>query len=327
MPIRLLYRRVLLWVCLCGLPALAAASVPPVLKSPLHIWVGEPVGGLTDQVARLVAEYLEPQLGVPVIVESRTGASGRLAAQGVSEASSDENVLLFSPPASVVVAPAIFRQLGYDPLRNLTPVALVAYFEFGLAASPGANLERVEDLPQWVRANPLAFNIGLPGAGTLPYFFAIMLDDLIPQSAEYINYRNSTHLLADLMTDRLPLAIDTLDALTPAHRSGKAHVLATSGPQRHPDFPDIPTFREAGLDLEADGWFAFFAPGRMPHSVMRELGEQIAQTLRNPNLNAALDELGLIPAGLGPTDSVAIIEEYRTRWVPIIQASGYRVTY
>ncbi len=315
----------LLWLAPGSSTSLAA--VPPVVDDRLHIWVGSPAGDPPDRVARLIAHHLEPRLGVPVIVENRSGAGGRLAAQGIAEAASDEHVLLLSPPAPIVIAPVVFRNLGYDALDSLVPVALAVRYEFGLAVSPNANLARAEDLKVWAYTNPKAFNIGVPVAGTLPWFVANLLDRQLPEPAQLINYRGSSRMLADLMTDRLPLAVDTLESLKVAVAAGRARMIATSGGERSGEFPDVPTFQEAGFDVEAQGWYGFFSSANMPPGRRIELGERIAQTVRQPEVAEALRQLGFEPAGLGPTDASLALDAFRQKWVPLIRSSGYEVSY
>lgn len=312
-------------VAALGQAAGVQAEIAPILDEPLQLWVGYNANNPLSELARGIAERLEAELGVPVTVENRPGAGGRLAAQGVAQAERDEAMLLLAGPATTIVAPLVFDQLAFDPMQDLVPISLAVTFPLALAASPQSNLTHVADLGRWVRANPLGFTVGVPGAGTLPYFLAGELDRHLPETAEIINYRDSGPLLADLMSDRLPLAIDTVKALKPAERAGRATLLAVSGLTRHPDFPETPTFAEVGLPFTAQDWFAFFAPARMPAGTRRELGERLAHVLQDPTLRDTLVRLGFTPKGLDPTDTVVAVEEARAQWWPLIEASGFRV--
>lgn len=305
----------------------ALAAVPPVVDDRLFILVGAPAGDPPDRVARLLAHHLEPHLGVPVVVENRSGAGGRLAAQQVAEAGSEDNVLLFSAPGPIVIAPVVFRNLGYDALESLLPITLAVRYDFGLAVSPNGNLASIDDLQVWAYTNPKAFNIGVPGAGTLAWFIAYLIDQQLPEPAQLINYRGSAPMLADLMTDRVALGVDTLESLQVAVAADKAKILATSGLERNPDFPDVPTFEEAGLGVEARGWFGFFASANMSPGRRNELGERIAQTVRQPEVAETLRRLGYDPVGLGPTSATQEINLFRQKWVPIIRSTGYEVAY
>src|SRR5690606_14681817 len=144
--------------------------------------------GSADRVARAVSSQLEKTLGVSVIVENRSGAGGRIAAQALRNANKDDNTLMLANLAVMVVAREVFDDVGYDPVRDINPVSLVAEFRFGLAASGSAGINSVSDLAKWVEANPASFNIGVPGTGSLPHFFALMLANDLGHEAEVIGY-------------------------------------------------------------------------------------------------------------------------------------------
>lgn len=301
-------------------PAALAAD----LDSPLRVWVGYPPGGSADRVARAVSAHLEKEVGVPVIVENRSGAGGRVAAQAFINTDPKENILMVANPAVMVVAPEVFDNVGYDPLKDIKPVSLVAGYRFGLAASENSDIKSAQDLAKWVAENPRAFNVGVPGTGSLPHFFALMLAQDLGQEVEVIGYRGSAPLVTDLIGGQVPLAVDTLDSQLPQHQAGKLRILASSGAARETDLPDVPTFKEVGIDVEADGWFGFFAPAKMPDAKRIALSEDIARALQGEELQKTLRQLGYEPLVMDAAKSEAAIDAYRAQWVPVVKDSGYR---
>lgn len=306
--------------------ACPAVQAQPPLDGALTIVVGYPPGGSSDRVARLVADWLKERIGAPVVVENKTGAGGRIAAQGLHAAGAAQNVLMLANPAVMVVAPLVYDKPGYDAQRDFKPVSLVSRYKFALAVAADSKVRDVAGLRQVLRDDPRLFSVGVPATGSLPHFFALMLGRAINQEPEIVGYRGSAPLISELIGGVLPQAIDTLDTLLPQHRAGKIRILATSGQTRDPDLPDVPTFREAGVDLAADGWNAFFAPAAMPADKAERLGRDIAAVLDEPALREAVRAAYLEPVSADAARSAEALDAYRKQWEPVVRASGFTAT-
>jgi tripartite-type tricarboxylate transporter receptor subunit TctC len=253
--------------------AFAANAVAQTIDGPVHIIVGYAPGGSTDRVARIVGDKLQQKLGVSVVVENKTGAGGRLAAQYVKAATG--NVLLLANPATMIVAPLVFKDNNYDPEKDFVPVSHVNDYEFAVAVGPAVPVHELTHLMAWLRANPNQANFGVPATGSLPRFFALMMGEKAKVTAQVVGYRGSAPLLSDLIGGQLPVAVDTFDTQLPQHESGKLRILAVSSALRSPLAPNVPTFKEAGLDLVATGWNTFFAPASMPMAKVDALAYEI----------------------------------------------------
>ncbi len=310
---------------LAAVTPLACAQQAP-LDGPLTIVVGYPPGGSSDRIARLVADRLKDRLGVSVVVENKTGAGGRIAAQGLHAAPAGQNVLMLANPAVMVVAPLVYAQPGYDAQRDFTPVSLASRYKFALAVPASSPIKDVAALRQWLRANPKQFTVGVPATGSLPHFFALMLGREIKQEPEVVGYRGSAPLISELIGGILPQGIDTLDTLLPQHRAGKIRILATSGDTRDADLKEVPTFKESGVDLAADGWNAFFAPAAMPQAKIDRLGADIAAILREPAMQDAVRGVFLEPVSMDAAGTAAALTAYRKQWEPVVRASGFTAT-
>jgi tripartite-type tricarboxylate transporter receptor subunit TctC len=237
----------LIGAALASLALLAPHAAPAqTLDSPLRIVVGYAPGGSSDRVARIVGDKLQAKLGIPVVVENKTGAGGRLAAQQVKATPAGQSVLMLANPAVMVVAPLVFKDNGYDAERDFTPVSQVNDYEFGLAVATAVPVRELSHLVAWLRSNPEKANFGVPATGSLPHFFALMTAEKAGVQAQVIGYRGSGPLLTDLIGGQVPVAFDTLDTLLPQAESGKLRILATSGPTSSSSSPTTSAFADLG---------------------------------------------------------------------------------
>lgn len=290
----------------------------------LRVVVGYPPGGSSDRVARIVADKLQAALGSPVIVENKVGAGGRISAQYVKAAPASQPMLLLANPAVMVVSPLVVNDLGYDPARDFVPLSEVNSYVFGVAVSSAVPVKELQHLLAWLRANPRQANIGVPATGSLPHFFALMLGQQAQVSAEAVGYKGSAPLLTDLIGGQIPVAVDTLDALTPQHEAGKLRLLAVSSEQRHPLAPQVPTLKEGGVALSAAGWNSFFAPRSMPPAQADRYAALIHKIMQDSDVARLFKAGNLDPVATTAAQTRQRLAAYRQQWEPVIRASDYR---
>ncbi len=293
------------------------------LESPLALVVGYAPGGSTDRIARLIAERLGPKLGVAVTVENRAGEGGRLAAKQLRRAPATENVLMLGNPAVMVVAPLVFKDAGYDPDKDFVPVTQVSSYDFALAVGQKLQLDRAMFLVGRLWAHPEEAIFGVPATGSLPHFFGLMVGDALSVQPQIKGYGGSAPLAADLTGGSLPIAIDTLDSLYAQHVAGKIRILAVSGKKRASFAPSLPTFREAGMKIDADGWNTFFAPSSMPPAKVQLLAAKIREVMQDPGLQKAADALYITPVVSSNAETVQMLKAYRQQWEPVVRRSGF----
>lgn len=305
--------------------ALVAFNTPAQpAEGALRIVVGYAPGGSTDRVARIVGEKLQARLGVPVVVDNKPGAGGRLAAQLVKAARPGENVLMVGNPAVIVVAPLVFKDNGYDAERDFTPLAHVNDYEFALAVGAAVPVRELSHLTAWLRANPEKANFGVPATGSLPHFFALMTGERAGVKAQVIGYKGSGPLITDLLGGQVPVVFDTFESLLPQHEGGKLRILASSGPKRSALAPSVPTFKEAGLDLVATGWNAFFAPSSMAPEKAARYAALIHDVMRDADTQKRFIDQKMTPVVATQAQTQAMLEAYRAQWAPVVQKSGYQ---
>ena len=292
---------------------------------------GEPVrlifpfaaGGSGDALARLIAEHLRIALDQPVIVENRVGAQGRIGVQAVKGAAPDGKTLLLTPIAPMSVYGHVYKSLAYDPVGDFQPVAQVATFDFGLAVGPQVPAKSLGELVDWVKANAAQGSYGTPAAGTLPHFFAVSFAKAAGLDLRHVGYRGSAAALTDLIGGQIPIVVTTTSDLLEQHKAGRIRVLATSDRQRSPFLPDLPTFKEAGYDIEGTGWYGIFVPAKTPSDIIERLNKAIVAAVQTPAVKERLLAFGLQPTGTSAAELGRIQKADSELWAPAVKASGF----
>ena len=277
-----------------------------------------------DTLARIVAEKLNTGLSVPVIVENRTGAAGRIGVKAVVSAEPDGMTLLFVPNPPVAIYPHSYPNLEYDPVRDLTPVSLAATFDVALAVSSKNDIKTVKELIAWAKANPSQADYGSPGAGGLGHFLGVMVATDTGLDLKHVSYRGSGAVMADLLGGQIPIAVIPLGDALELHRGGKARVLATSGDARSPLLPDVPTMKEAGINAQGQGWYAVYAPAKTPPETVNRLNKIIVDGLSDPATKEKILKLNIVPRTSSPEELAAFRDADGARWAPAVKASGFK---
>jgi tripartite-type tricarboxylate transporter receptor subunit TctC len=314
-----------------ALLAVLAATVPVAataqdrIDKPVKILVGFAPGGTADIIARVVAEKMSASIGQPVIVENRPGAIGRIVADAVKAAAPDGTTIMVMPIGPMAVVPHVYKDITYDPIKDFTPIALGATFQFAIAAGPASGAKNWNEFAAWAKANPTKAGYATSGAGSLPHFFGVLLGRGIGVEMVHVPYKGSAAYLNDLVGGQVPAAIDAIADLTELHRAGKVKVLASSGATRSTALPDVPTFGELGVKgVEAMGWFGFFAPAKTPKPIVDALNAAINKALQSPDVAEKLSKLGMDPATGTPEQFATIVVNDYNKWGPIVKASGFK---
>ncbi len=307
------------WAVIGAIPAGAQSADKP----PIRILVGFTAGGTTDLAARLIAEQLETSLHRTVVVENRSGASGRVAAIALKQAPPDGNTLLLTPMVATMLAPLVWSKLDYDPDKDFAPVAQVSNYAVALAVGNEVPVHGVTELAAWAKESPTRANYGVSALGGIPHLFGVIVgrEAGIPWVA--VPYRGNAGLEADLLGGRIAAAMDLESNLIELHRAGRIHIIATSGKQRSPLLPEVPTFVEQGFNVTGTGWLGMYAPAGTPKQTIDELSAAIGEALRKPQVHAQMVKLGYEPTGTTPAELARISAEDAARWAPLIKETGF----
>jgi tripartite-type tricarboxylate transporter receptor subunit TctC len=316
--VRRLVKRSLLALAITGSSALSVLAQDNTLK----IVVPYPPGGSTDLVARVVANELQPRLGVTVIVENLVGAGGRVAMQAIKRMPADANVVVIANPALITVAPMVYKNNGYDPDADFQPLSQVTSYEFGVAVGAAVPVSAFSHMMAWIKANPDKANIGVPATGSLPHFFALMVNKATGTATPVVGYKGSAPLSVDLIGGHIPVAIDTLDTLLPQHLGGKIKILATSGEKR--SVSSIPTLKESGFDTAATGWNVLFAKSGMPADKAARIASEVAAIMQMPAVREKVIAAKSDPVAATQAQTKAMLAKFKAQWQPVILQAGLK---
>ena len=321
-------KRILAWASACALAMTAVLGAPAVAQDkidrPVKILVGFPPGGTADVMARVVADKMKDTLGVPVIVENRPGAIGRIAADAVKAAAPDGTTIMVMPIGPMAVVPHTYKSLSYDPIKDFAPIGMGSTFQFAIAAGPLSGAKTWPEYVAWAKANPGKSSYATSGAGSLPHFFGVMLSREAGIDMLHVPYKGSAAYMNELIGGGVPTAVDAIADLTEQHRAGKVKILASSGAKRSTAVPDVPTFAELGVKgVEAEGWFGFFAPAKTPKPIVDLLNRSLNQALKSPDIAERLTKLGMDPAPSTPEEFGRILAADYAKWGPVVKASGF----
>jgi tripartite-type tricarboxylate transporter receptor subunit TctC len=290
----------------------------------MRILVGFPPGGSADIIARLLAEKLRPALGQNVIVENRPGAAGRVVLGELKRAAPDGQTLVVSPSGAMVIAPWLYSNLGYDPLKDFTPVSRLTVFDFAVTAGPAAPPGDLRAVLAWMKANPNRAHYATSGAGTVPHFAGQLLAQATGVPLLHVPYKGGAPAAQDLIGGQVPLMVDTASETLEHHKAGKVRILAVTGEQRTRALPDVPTLKEAGIDMAADAYFGLFGPPGMSADVVQRIDRAVAQALRAPDVQEKIYAFGLVPSHAPSAELMATQVAHLKRWEAPIKASGFK---
>ncbi len=312
---------------LAGLIVLAAGlawtSAAPAQEQPIRIIYPFAAGGSGDGLTRLVGDKMRAALNRTVIVENRTGAAGRPGVAAVKNAAPDGGTLLITPIAPMAVYQHVYKNLEYDPLKDFAAVSQIATFDMAVAVGPGVPATSLKELVAWVKADPSRAAFGSPGAGTLPHFFGLQVGRIAGIELRHVPYKGSAATLTDLTAGHVPMVFTTISDFVEMHKAKRIRILATSGAERSPFVPDVPTFREAGFDIQGTSWYGAFAPVRTPRDIVERYSVVMAAAARMPDVRDRFLGWGLQPTGTSAAEFAAILKADSQRWAPIVKASGF----
>jgi tripartite-type tricarboxylate transporter receptor subunit TctC len=289
---------------------------------------GFPAGGTADATSRRVAEKLAGTSYTKTvgIVENKPGAGGRIACETVKAAPADGSVLLLTPYSCMSIYPHIYSKLSYDPVKDFVPVSIAAVMTHGLAVGPlvPASVKTVADYIAWAKANLKDANYGSPAAGSTPHFLGALLGLQTNTELRHVAYRGSVPGVADMIGGQLASMFTPTGDFLVNHKAGKIRILATSGANRTPFTPDIPTFAEQGFpQLTTDEWFGFYAPAKTPGSVVAAANAAISAALKEKSSIDGLATQGLIAMSSTPEAMAKSQREEFDRWGPLVKRVGF----
>ncbi|VTU39180.1 Argininosuccinate lyase [Variovorax sp. PBS-H4] len=300
---------------------LAPSAAQAEEKQPLKIIVGFPAGGSADTLTRMMADGLRNDFS-PVIVENRAGAAGRIAITAVKNAKPDGQTVIIMPNGPMVLFPHVYKKLDYDPVKDFTPISLLARFQFGLVAGPGAGVKTVSEMLKKVKADPASGTYGTAGAGTLPHFLGQMFSQAAGVNLQHIPFQGGAPANTALLGGHINYKFDVIVETAEFHRAGKVRILAVTGAKRDPQIPDVPTLKESGVDMVADAWFGMYAPQGLSPATREKLERAVVAAIKQPELRERMQRQGYEPVGSTGVELAATQAADLRRWEAPVKATG-----
>ena len=305
-------------------PVLAAAQAFPTRQ--ISIMVPFPPGSSSDLIPRALAPLLSQSLGVPVIVENRPGASGNVGAAFVARGDASGHQVLMAPSAILATNQWLYKEPGYDPKKDFTPVINAATTPNMWVAHPDVPVKTIADVLARARAKPGALAFASGGNGTSGHLCGELLKTTAKVDLLHVPFKGPAPALQDVIAGRVPLMCDNFSNVITHVRSGRLRPVALTALKRHPQAPEVPTADESGLPgFEIGVWYGFAVPAATPRPVVQRLNAEIAKALHDPKVGERLGELGLAVVADSPEHFAAFVAAESEKMRRLVEVSGARV--
>ena len=283
-------------------------------------------GGTTDVVGRTISNSLANALGQPVVVDNKPGAAGALAARLVAKANPDGYTLLGGTISTHAINAGLYKNLGYDPVKDFEPISLVGFIPNALYVNAQLPVRTVQELIALIKKDPAARTYASPGAGSSTHLAGELFADLIGVPLTHVPYKGQPQALQDVAAGQVAFLFDQLTAGMPLVKAGKLRLLAVTTSKRIAAVPDAPTMDEAGVKgFEMVAWQAVYAPKGTPKAIIDRLNKEIVASVKSPEVRERMAATGIEVVGSTPEELTKFMQKEIPRWAALIQKSGAQV--
>ena len=292
----------------------------------ITIIVPQPPGGGTDIISRIVAQQLSEQLGKPVVIENKAGAGTLVGTDAAAKAAPDGYTLLAGLTANMAVNPSLFKTLPYDPIRNFTPVGMMAEFPFVLVVSKDFPAKSVKDLIAMAKAKPGTINFASAGNGSGQHLSAELFKLMAGVDMTHVPYRGAAPAYSDVISGRTPVFFDNLASALGHIKGGTVRALGVTGNKRAPLLPDVPTIAEAGVPgYQNYVWFGLWAPKNTPKPVVDRLYAEIRKAVATPSVKERITKDAGVPMDMALGDIEPLEKAEIAKWADVVKRAHIQV--
>jgi len=293
---------------------------------PVTMIIGYPPGQATDIVGRLVAEKLAQKLGQPFIVENKPGQGASLALAQLTKARPDGYTMVLSATAAYVTNPHLYKSVGYDTLKDFTPIGTLIDFPLLMVARPDAPFDDFPGFLKYAKAHPGELDHTSSGSGTLSHLGMELLQRETGTKLVHVPYKGSARAMTDIAAGNVDVGIETVTVTKPFIESGRLKLLAVTVPERLKLFPDTPTLDELGVKgFDVAAWLGMVFPAGTPDAYVKTINSQLQAILRDPEVAAKLESLGALPRPSTPEAFADLLKREYATWGEIVKQSGAKV--
>lgn len=294
-------------------------------ERPVRIVTPFPPGGGADILARLIAQRLGAELKQTVLVENIPGATGTLGAAAAKRAPADGYTILLGNSATHAIAPAIYAQLPYAPLKDFVPIAQISTIGNAIAVNPSLPVHNLKELVAWSKGSPNGGAYGSWGVGSGGHLAMEMIKVETGIKILHIPYKGTLPAVNDAIAGILPVTTADVTGAAPFHKAGKLRVIAITGSKRAPNMPEVPTAAEQGIPFDTDSWFALFASVNVSPPILATLRDAVARVLAQPDIPKSLANIGMNASTLTPDEFAAVQRKDVQTWAQLAKASGAKM--
>jgi tripartite-type tricarboxylate transporter receptor subunit TctC len=290
---------------------------------PIHIIVGFTPGGGNDIIARVVGQKLSENLGQPVIIENKPGGGAIVATEYVAKSAPDGYTLLVGASGAMAINPAVYAKLPYDPIRDFVAVSELGSFPLILIVNASSPIKSVAELVAYAKANPDKANYASSSAA-----FQLVTEQFKQKTGapmQVIPYKGANDSVMAVISGQVTATIADAGPVSSQVQGGQARALAVAAPKRMEDFPDVPTMKEAGADVDAVLWSGIFVPRNTPPEIVKKLEGEFIKIARLPDVTARLKPLGIESVGNSSEDFARILASDIARWTEVAKAGNIKM--
>jgi len=294
-------------------------------SKPIRLIAPFPPASTSDVIGRVFGQKMMQRLGQPVVIDNRVGASGNLGADAIAKAAPDGYTIGIVTSSTHAVAVSLSGKLPYDPLKDFTPITMLANSPYVLVLYPGVPAKDVKDLVALAKAKPGTLNYGSAGPASLAHLAGALFANLTDTQIMHVPYKSSAQSVIDMISGRLEMQFATIAPTLANIRANQVRALAVTGRKRSDALPDVPTMDEAGVKgYEATLWFALVGPAGLPAAIAAKLNREAIDILNSPEMKEALAQQGLVPDPSTPEALTAQIRTDITKWRDVIAKAGIK---
>ena len=292
----------------------------------VRIVVPQPPGGGTDTIARLIADRLSKQLGQAFIVENRPGAGTLVGTEVVARAAPDGYTLLVGLNGNMAVNPSLYKNLSYDPIRDFTPVAMLANYPFLLVVNKDLPAKSVKDLIAMAKAKPGTINYASAGNGTGQHLAMELFKMLTGANFTHVPYRGAQAAYIDVFSGQVPIFFDNISTAAAQVKGGMVRALAITTKERSKKLPELPTIAESGIPTyEYHTWFGLWAPNKTPRPIIEKLNAEVRKALSDPDVIKNISASSGEPATMPLADIEPFVKSEITKWAEVVKKAGIKI--
>ena len=311
-------------LCAAGLPSADAQTYP---DRPIRLIVPYPPGSSTNDIlGRALASRLSPLLGQQVVVDNRSGASGNVGSELVAKSTPEGYTLLIGVAGPLAVGPAVYKNLGYVPTRDLAPIAMYAAIPYVLVVNPSVPANNIRELIALAKAKPGQLNFASSGSGGSPHLCGELFKSMAGIDIVHIPYKGAGIAMIDVLSGQIPMICTGATALAAHIKSGRLRPLGIASLKRSPQMPDLPTIAEHGLPgFDVTSWTGLLAPAKTPEPIIRKLYEAVAKVVATDDMKNFLASVGAEPALMNPKDFGAYLKVDTERWAKVVKTANLKI--